>query len=161
MNVSRRGFLKISGAVLAASGFGISLKPDIRPCPAAEDQVRQRNHNHLSLLFRGMQHHRIRARRQGHQHGGGSGQPHQQRLSVQQGRFDLPDGRQRKSSGQTALPRAFRHGMERSRVGMGAGEDCRKCQEKPGCKLQENQRQGRTRQPHGRYCLRRQRRDGS
>ncbi len=27
MDVSRRGFLKISGAVLAASGFGISLKP--------------------------------------------------------------------------------------------------------------------------------------
>jgi len=27
MNVSRRGFLKISGAALAASGFGISLKP--------------------------------------------------------------------------------------------------------------------------------------
>ncbi|MBP8979680.1 MAG: twin-arginine translocation signal domain-containing protein, partial [Syntrophobacterales bacterium] len=27
MDVSRRGFLKISGAVLAASGLGVSLKP--------------------------------------------------------------------------------------------------------------------------------------
>src|ERR1035437_4468540 len=27
MNVSRRGFLKISGAVMALSGLGISLKP--------------------------------------------------------------------------------------------------------------------------------------
>jgi anaerobic selenocysteine-containing dehydrogenase len=27
MNVSRRGFLKLSGAIAAASGLGISLKP--------------------------------------------------------------------------------------------------------------------------------------
>ena len=68
MNVSRRGFLKISGAVAAVSGLGISLKPISAHATAAENQIRQRNHHRLSLLFRGMQYHRIRARRQGHQH---------------------------------------------------------------------------------------------
>ena len=62
MDVTRRGFLKLSGTVLGKR-CRHKLKARVCICHAVEGPVCQRNHNDLPLLFGGMQYHCLRAER--------------------------------------------------------------------------------------------------
>ncbi len=156
MDVSRRGFFKISGAALAASGIGIGLKPveaNAQPlkikyaketttvCPycSVGCGIIVSTRNGKVVNTEGDPDHPIK------------GVPSARR-AAQSTRWPSTNRLANPSTGR------LRDGMERGRLGMGPGQDCQKRQDSRD-KSFNHQRQGRGRQPDE-ASPRRQRRHG-
>ena len=58
MDITRRGFLRISGGAALAGGMSISLEPDAAGPRTSQIGIHQGNNYHLPLLRGGLRDHR-------------------------------------------------------------------------------------------------------
>ena len=160
MDVSRRGFLKLSGATLAASGLGISLSPAKANAKALKTLYTKESLTVCPYCSVGCG--IIVSVRDGKviNTEGDPDHPINQGTLCPKGGSIYQMANNKNRLDKPRLPGALRDGVEGSRVGMGPGQDRPQHQDEPRQELQGPQREGRARQPHGRHRLRRLGRHG-